>query len=119
MINTDHFKQKLEAELAILEGELKSIGARNPANPVDWEAKATPMNELASDPNEVADTIEEFETNSAQLRQLEIRYNEVKAALEQIQNGTYGSCQVCGKPIEPERLEANPAATTCIAHRDS
>lgn len=29
--------------------------------------------------------------------------------------GTYGRCATCGAPIAPERLDALPAAETCIA----
>jgi RNA polymerase-binding transcription factor DksA len=31
-------------------------------------------------------------------------------------SGSYGKCEVCGKAIEADRLEANPAAPTCKEH---
>ena len=40
--------------------------------------------------------------------------DEIDAALERIDDGTYGSCEICGKPIAPERLEVLPWATDCI-----
>ena len=40
---------------------------------------------------------------------------ELDRALARVAEGTYGVCSVCGGPIAPERLEARPAATTCIA----
>lgn len=40
---------------------------------------------------------------------------ELDAAAARIEQGTYGRCLKCGRPIAPERLEALPAATTCIA----
>lgn len=115
-IDTKNFEEKLRSELAAVEKELKSIGRKNPANPADWEAKPDKMDTLASDSNEVADSIESYEENTGILKQLEIRYNEIKAALERIKNGVYGLCAVDQKPIEKERLEANPAATTCKRH---
>ncbi|MBD0347738.1 MAG: TraR/DksA C4-type zinc finger protein [Thermoleophilia bacterium] len=39
---------------------------------------------------------------------------EIDAALRRIENGTYGTCQMCGRPIDPDRLEARPWATLCI-----
>ncbi|MDQ5950299.1 MAG: hypothetical protein QG585_241 [Patescibacteria group bacterium] len=69
-----------------------------------------------ADRNEVADKIEEFGNNQAINRDLEIRLLEVKQALERIENGTYGICEVSGEPIELDRLGANPAATTCKSH---
>jgi DnaK suppressor protein len=39
---------------------------------------------------------------------------EIEAALGRIDDGTYGLCVNCGKPIAEERLEALPYATLCI-----
>ena len=39
---------------------------------------------------------------------------EIDRALERIEDGTYGTCTRCGKPIEPDRLEVIPYATLCI-----
>lgn len=38
-----------------------------------------------------------------------------RKALANVKSGKYGKCEKCGKPIEPERLEAFPTATLCIA----
>lgn len=38
---------------------------------------------------------------------------QVDAALERLDQGEYGICQTCGRPIEAERLEALPAAERC------
>jgi RNA polymerase-binding transcription factor DksA len=60
------------------------------------------MDILSSDDNEVADSIESYEENTAILKQLEIRFNELKDALERIKNGNYGLCKKCQNPIENE-----------------
>ena len=39
---------------------------------------------------------------------------QVKAALLRIENGTYGTCAVCGDDIAADRLKALPTATRCI-----
>lgn len=44
---------------------------------------------------------------------------EIKAALTRMEIGTYGKCEVCGKPIAYARLEALPTTTTCIDHADT
>ncbi len=46
------------------------------------------------------------------LHQLE----EVSMALRRLDDGSYGSCAVCGEPIPYERLEAIPWTSACIAH---
>ena len=41
--------------------------------------------------------------------------NEVESALRRIAQGTYGECEVCGKPIPAIRLRAVPYAHCCVA----
>lgn len=41
---------------------------------------------------------------------------QVDAALERIDNGSYGLCEVCHDPVEPERLLADPLLTVCLDH---
>ena len=50
---------------------------------------------------------------AAALRKL---LDEVDAALERIENGSYGLCESCHDPIEPEGLARNPMARFCIDH---
>ncbi|WP_224390982.1 TraR/DksA C4-type zinc finger protein [Pseudonocardia sp. ICBG1293] len=40
---------------------------------------------------------------------------ELDRAADRMAAGSYGRCTVCGGPIAPERLEALPAARTCIS----
>ncbi len=117
-LDVEHFKSKLEAEQQKLEGELRTVGRINPTNSADWEPKPSAMDTSPSDENEMADNIEEFEENSAILKNLEIQLNDVKKALKKIEEGTYGICEISHEPIEIERLEANPAARTSLAHKD-
>jgi RNA polymerase-binding transcription factor DksA len=110
----EYFKTKLEKEQNLLEDELKTVGRINPSNPNDWEPTPTKISVDSADENEVAGMIEEYEDNSAILKQLETQLNEVKAALDRIDKGTYGICEVTKEPIERDRLEANPSARTKI-----
>ncbi len=41
---------------------------------------------------------------------------EVDAALERLDQGSFGLCQVCHEPIEPDRLLANPLVCACLDH---
>ncbi len=45
---------------------------------------------------------------------LKRQLNSVDKALVKIDDGTYGSCDNCGQPIPPARLEARPASILCI-----
>ncbi|MFZ1075544.1 MAG: TraR/DksA C4-type zinc finger protein [Minisyncoccia bacterium] len=113
--NTDRFKERLLAEKKKLETEMGGVGRRNPALPNDWESAPSEIGSEA-DLADQADVVISHESNNAILADLEARYDTILSALERIGNGTYGTCEVCGKSIEGKRLDADPAALTCVAH---
>ena len=117
-IDKEKIKKKLLEEKNSLEYELEKIARRNPENPDDWEPTPPPASGATADKNEVADRFEDFEERRSTEIQLELRLNNVKKAIKKIENGSYGLCEVDNEPIEPDRLEANPAATTCIKHTE-
>ncbi|MDO4411650.1 TraR/DksA family transcriptional regulator [Cutibacterium sp.] len=41
-------------------------------------------------------------------------YDQSKLALEALDEGTWGTCESCGKPIGKARLQAFPRATMCV-----
>ncbi|HVT64137.1 MAG TPA: TraR/DksA C4-type zinc finger protein [Mycobacteriales bacterium] len=47
--------------------------------------------------------------------QADSHLSEITLALGRLRGGNYGSCEVCGNPIDPERLAARPTVQTCIA----
>lgn len=49
------------------------------------------------------------------VQQARQRLREIEAALARIDDGRYGRCERCGRPIPLERLEARPTARTCVA----
>lgn len=112
----ESLKNKLEEEKAKLESEMGDIGRRNPSVPGDWESVPTETGSEA-DIADQADASESRDTTSAIFADLEARYDTVLVALANIEKGTYGVCEVCGRAVETERLEADPTATTCIEHK--
>jgi YteA family regulatory protein len=77
------------------------------------------LGELSSYDNHPAD-----EGTALYEREKDIALNEhyrnelgnITKALNAIENGTYGKCEVCGKEIALQRLEALPTTTYCIEH---
>ena len=114
-MNTQNFKDLLEKELAVLEGELQTIG-RKTEHKDDWEAVESDVHEESVEDGDVAGEMEDYENKKAILSNLEIELKDVRSALEKIGKGTFGICEVCNKPIEQDRLEANPSARTCKEH---
>ena len=43
---------------------------------------------------------------------------EIEEALQKIEEGEYGICEMCGEPIKPLRLKIKPFAKYCIVCRE-
>ncbi len=55
-------------------------------------------------------------TDVAKQETLLVKLHETERALAKLDDGTYGSCDVCGEDIGAERLDLRPYATRCIRH---
>ncbi len=65
-----------------------------------------------------ADSAQATEERSEVLGQIEAarqRLHQADAALQRMDQGTYGTCDGCGQPIPRERLEARPLSVRCVA----
>lgn len=117
MLDTQYFKQKLETEEAQLRQDLAQISTDkiHPGHD-DFEAVSAEPEMFMETRDDIADKLENFSEREATTETLEVRLRDIIEALERIEKGTYGKCKISGEDIEIERLEANPAATTCKAH---
>lgn len=70
--------------------------------------------EYGSKDEENAAEVSDFQDKLSMEKNLEQSISQVQSALEHVDDGTYGICQNCGKPIEAKRLELVPSASTCI-----
>ena len=61
----------------------------------------------------------EREKDLSILEGLEADLAEIEAALQRVDEGTYGVDEVTGEPIDPERLDAVPTARTNVPDRDA
>ena len=71
--------------------------------------------EVDIDPDEGDAEIFEREKNAALIAVLERKLKDIDAALRSMERGQYGTCERCGNPIEPARLEVKPDATLCLS----
>jgi DnaK suppressor protein len=116
-IDIDAHKAALESRRETIMQDLAPIAEHNPATD-DWEMKLDSTEFSDADDNVAGDEGEEAEERIATLALLETEYRLVVLALKKIELGTYGVCDVCGEAIEANRLAVEPAARTCIAHRE-
>jgi DnaK suppressor protein len=64
-----------------------------------------------------ADSAQATEERSELLGQIDVarhRVQQIDNALEQMDEGTYGICELCGDEIQPARLEVRPLSVRCI-----
>jgi RNA polymerase-binding transcription factor DksA len=112
-MNINTYKTKLEEEKKLLVEELGELGRVDKTG--DWEA--VPESETTSqevpDDGDMAERSEGYEERSIKLNTLEARLSDINKALEKMNGEDYGICEICGKKIEEDRLEVNPAAKTC------
>jgi RNA polymerase-binding protein DksA len=106
-----HFRQLLITERAKVAGELKSIAHDASKSPReasgDLSAYTVHMADMAGDTYE-----RELSTNLASNEQ-GVLY-QIDDALKRLDDGSYGICQSCNKPITMRRLKAVPYASLCI-----
>lgn len=82
------------------------------ADPYGEEVK-----DLAVGNDGFADSAQATEERSELLGQIEAsrhRVHQVDAALQRMDEGTYGTCVRCGREIAPERLEVRPLSIRCV-----
>lgn len=104
----------LDLKTAIM-SELETLAVYHPTTD-DWEARFDFESTEESDSDLMGDMAEAAEERIATLALLETRYRNIVRALQKIDAGTYGICEISGEPIEADRLIVNPAARTCKAH---
>jgi RNA polymerase-binding transcription factor DksA len=50
------------------------------------------------------------------LAEVEGELADVERALQRLDEGTYGTCVVCGQRVGDDRLEADPTSSRCADH---
>ena len=107
-----HFRKLLEEERARIEHEIQDLHSMDSSASQEDE-----QGELSSYDEHTGDTgTETFERERdvALGENAEAILRQVETALQKIDDGTYGICERCGKPIGKARLEALPYAALCI-----
>jgi DnaK suppressor protein len=97
-------REVLDAQRQQLDSQLHELG-------VDGEAGIVDDN--FADTAQVSAEQGEQQALSAELRD---QLDDVEKALTRLDEGTYGTCEVCGQPIGDARLEVMPATRFCIEH---
>lgn len=109
MIEAAELYKRLKKEKADLLEKLDQLRALG--QPSEERKEGSPFGKR----EEGADEASELEKRIALAQKLEESIKEVEHALQKYEAGTYGTCDLCGRPIEQARLEAIPQASLCLS----
>jgi RNA polymerase-binding protein DksA len=111
-------KKTIAALRKLLEAERANLQSQ--ADALEEERRRLALDRDSSDDNFTEESGEGATTTMEQEKDLSLAANvadlieKVDASLERMDDGTYGLCERCGKPIGKPRLEALPWAALCI-----
>ena len=105
--DTTTIRERLEGERKSLVEQLDSLSIENQNQQDDYGVG----NHLADDATELFTR----ERNIALRNNAQDLMDQIDAALQRLDDGTYGKCVRCGNPIGAERLEALPYAAYCVS----
>ena len=101
-------RTKLESEKQRLMDELDQLSAAG--RPSEERREGSPFGKREEEATESL----ELERRLALEQGIKGQLGDIKNALAKIAAGTYGRCEVCGRSIEPARLEILPQARRCM-----
>ena len=108
----DQIKTELLARKEQILNELKEVSKQDDHDADNLGAK---FPEYGDKPDENAQEISDYTTSVMTEKVLEHTLEDIEGALKRIDDGTYGICKYCKKPISQKRLLARPVASACIA----
>lgn len=114
-MDPEQARQLIESERERLQGlvrerEVEGIGTQSESD------QTSELSSIDQHQGDIGTETFEREKDYSLLEQLEAEIGDLDAALRKVEEGNYGTCEVCGKEIVPERLEARPGTRTCIDH---
>ena len=114
IIDTDQYRRRLEDERARLTNAVQFLER---GNAVSIEDELGEVSGGGTD-NHLGDTASatyDRELDEGLEEGAQQTLDAIDAALRRIEDGSYGTCEICGGPIGAERLSAIPWARLCIA----
>ena len=110
MMDTDTARQRLEEERTRLQ-QVRSDQHESDESESDSLGELSHMDQHQAD---VGTETFEREKDLSILENVEAELADIEHALARLNDGTYGTCEACGRPIDEARLEAMPATRLCL-----
>jgi RNA polymerase-binding transcription factor DksA len=113
-MNPEQARQRLEAERVRLEQVRETFDDEHLTDESESDSLGELTGGLDQHQADVGTETFEREKDLSILENVESELADIDHALRRIAEGTYGTCEACGRPISEDRLEAMPAARLCV-----
>ena len=107
---------KARKRLTAEQKQRQQLAERLRAHEVD-AVEERELSKVDQHPAELGTETFERERDLTALQIVEAELEDINEALRRIDQGSYETCDECGKPIGEERLQAKPWARLCIVHQ--
>lgn len=111
-------RDKLEAERERL-NRLRAGVSEETSTDASEGGESEELTVIDQHPADVGSEVFERQKKDSIAQQFDSELEEIEAALGRLEDGSYGSCEVCGEPIGRDRLEAIPQARYCVKDQAS
>jgi RNA polymerase-binding transcription factor DksA len=102
--HNDPVRAELERERELLREKVHELDSRG--DDLEYDDNFADSAQVAAEMGE----------NRVLYDQLRRDLDDIEKALERMDEGTYGQCEVCNSQISADRLEVMPATRRCIEH---
>jgi DnaK suppressor protein len=109
--------EELEQIRAVLRGRFDDLNAEyEEAVAQNQKLRLVEIGDAAGDDQaDSGSKTAERDAATSLIRTLLDRRTQAEHAMQRLEDGTYGNCEGCAKPIPVERLAVFPSATSCVA----
>jgi DnaK suppressor protein len=97
-----------------LEQMLRELDTATTTLEAEGAGESSELSHYDQHPADTASEISDADRENAVIEAAGDQRAQVVAALARLDDGTYGTCIDCGKPIPPARLEVRPEASRCV-----
>jgi RNA polymerase-binding transcription factor DksA len=111
-MNVVAVRAKLDGQLSDLLEVAAGVEAERPTESIH-------IAHVSQHPADYGTELSDAEREQAVLNSVEREIGQIRLALARLDEGTYGTCVVCGKKIPAARLQARPEAIRCMEHQEA
>lgn len=104
----------LQAARTQLEQMLSEIDTATVTLENENAGQTSELSHVHQHPGDVGTDVADADRETALIERADTHRAEIVAALGRIEDGSYGTCVVCGQPIGDARLEIRPEALRCL-----